>query len=124
MASVTIDDYTNVSSITLKMPGKTASSGEGIFVLNTGQTAQTFDNLYGNSTMAQEIVSLINERYPSETGGVTSAVAAKSLKDNNNSGTSHYGNISKFSIYSEVISTEGKVSESLFLFQFFPYLLI
>ena len=106
VASVTIDDYTNVSSITLKMPGKTASSGEGIFVLNTGQTAQTFDNLYGNSTMAQEIVSLINERYPSETGGVTSAVAAKSLKDNNNSGTSHYGNISKF-FYASVDSEDG-----------------
>ena len=61
VAQVDISDYTNVTSITLKMPGKTASSGEGIFVLNTGQTSQTFDNLYGNSTMAQEIVSLINE---------------------------------------------------------------
>tara|TARA_R110002020_G_scaffold117080_2_gene267750 strand:+ start:71 stop:1201 length:1131 start_codon:yes stop_codon:yes gene_type:complete len=106
VATVTIDDYTNVSSITLKMPGKTASSGEGIFVLNTGQTTSTFDNLYGNSTMAQEIVSLINERYPSETGGVTSATASKSLKDDNNSGTTHYGNISKF-FYASVDSEDG-----------------
>jgi hypothetical protein len=106
VAQVDISDYTNVTSITLKMPGKTASSGEGIFVLNTGQTSQTFDNLYGNSTMAQEIVSLINERYPSETGEITSATEAKSLKDNNNSGTTHYGNISKF-FYASTDPSDG-----------------
>jgi|GEM_PF-7078664 len=96
VASIDISDYTNVSSITLKMPGKTASSGEGIFVLNTGQTTSTFDNLYGNTTMANEIVALINERYPTDTAGITSATAAKSLADNGNSATTHYGNISKF----------------------------
>jgi hypothetical protein len=106
VATVSIDDYTNVTSITLKMPGKTASSGEGIFVLATGQTASTFDNLYGDSTMAQEIVALINERYPTATGGVTSATAAKSLADNGNSATAHYGNISNF-FYASVDSEDS-----------------
>jgi len=78
-ATVTISDYTNLTSIVLKAPGFSGTSR--VFTLSTGSTATTFNDTYGNKTAAEEIVALINEVYPSRTADVTGATAAKSLQD-------------------------------------------
>ncbi len=78
-ASVTIDDYTNVTSITLKVPGFAGSSR--VFTLSAGSTTSTFNSTFGNKTAAEELVALINETYPAKTANITGATAAKSLQD-------------------------------------------
>jgi len=103
VASVKITDYDNITSITLKIPGRTASSGDGIFVLNPGASSSNFDKTIGTSTTAHEIVALINERFPTDTADVTGATAAKTLKDNNNGGNR---NISDW-FYASVDSEDG-----------------
>jgi hypothetical protein len=103
VATIKITDYDNITSITLKIPGRTASSGDGIFVLNTGASSSNFDKTIGTSTTAHEIVALINERFPTDTADVTGATAAKTLKDNNNSGNR---NISDW-FYASVDSEDG-----------------
>ena len=40
-----------------------------------------FDTTYGNKTAARELVSLINEKYPSETASLTGATQTKSQTD-------------------------------------------
>lgn len=86
-ASSTITDYTNATKITLKLPGKTGSTGVGIWELSSGLTASTFNSTLGNTTAANEIVALINEVYPTASASVTGATAAKSLLDNANGGS-------------------------------------
>ena len=81
IASATISDYSNITSIVLKLPNFNAGTGAGVFTLSPGLTAATFNASYGNKTSAQDLVALINEVFPSKTSGVTGAVAAKALQD-------------------------------------------
>lgn len=78
-ASVTINDYTNVTSITLRVPGWSGTSR--VFTLTAGATDSTFNSTYGNKTAAEELVALINETYPAKTANITGATSAKSLQD-------------------------------------------
>jgi hypothetical protein len=64
------------STITLGLPNSTN------IVLNSGTTANQFDNTFGSKTTAQEISYLINEIFPTNTSTVTGATAAKSDSDN------------------------------------------
>jgi hypothetical protein len=75
-ATVTIGDYTNVTSIALQLP----NSGL-VFNLLAGTTTSRFDSTYGNKTAAEELVALINETYPAKTANLTGATAAKSQTD-------------------------------------------
>ena len=79
-ASVTFTDYTSsiagTTTVNLRLP----NSGL-IFNLLAGTTTSRFDVTYGNKTAAEELVSLINEKYPSKTAYLTGATAAKSQTD-------------------------------------------
>ena len=79
-ASVTLNDYTSMingtSQINLKLP----NSGL-VFNLLAGTTNSRFNTTYGNKTAAEELVSLINERFPSNTASLTGAGATKAQTD-------------------------------------------
>lgn len=79
--SVSITDYSNITSIVLKLPNFNAGTGAGVFTITPGLTNATFNAQYGNKTTAQDLVALINEVFPSNTAGVTGATAAKALQD-------------------------------------------
>jgi hypothetical protein len=79
-ASVTMNDYTSMVSGTTQVNLRLPNSGL-IFNLLAGTTNSRFDTTYGNKTAAQELVSLINERFPSNTSGLTGASQAKGQTD-------------------------------------------
>ena len=60
------------STIVLTLPNSTS------ITLNSGTTANTFNNTMGPKTTAQEIAYLINEVFPANTASITGAVASKS----------------------------------------------
>lgn len=80
-SSITITDYTNITSIVLRLP----NSGVSFTLTPHASNAGNFNNLYGNVTTAQEIVYLINEQLPVNTRDFTGQDDKKSL-----------GGISKF----------------------------
>jgi len=79
-ASVTMNDYTSMvngtTTINLRLPNSGLT-----FNLLAGTTNSRFDTTYGNKTAAQELVSLINEKYPSQTAQLTGATQAKGQTD-------------------------------------------
>jgi hypothetical protein len=79
-ASVTFDDFTAIiggtTTINLRLP----NSGL-VFNLLAGTTNSRFNSTFGNKTAAEELVSLINERFPSSTFELTGASAGKSQTD-------------------------------------------
>jgi hypothetical protein len=79
-ASVTMDDYTSMVSGTTTINIRLPNSGL-IFNLLAGTTTSRFDSTYGNKTAAEELVSLINERFPSSTSALTGATAKKAQTD-------------------------------------------
>ena len=79
-ASVTMDDYTSMVSGTSQINLRLPNSGL-IFNLLAGTTDSRFNSTYGNKTAAQELVSLINEKYPSKTAALTGATQAKGQTD-------------------------------------------
>ena len=79
-ASVTMDDYTSMISGTTTINLKLPNSGL-VFNLLAGTTTSRFDSTYGNKTAAEELVSLINERFPSNTSALTGATAKKAQTD-------------------------------------------
>lgn len=99
--SVLFSDYTNVTNVTLKLPGKTASSGVGIWELNSGLTTSTFNSTLGNTTAAQELASLINEVFPTDSATVTGATASKAVLDNTNAGSQSISDFFYASVDSE-----------------------
>jgi hypothetical protein len=84
VATVTLSDYTNATSITLTAGGLT-------WTLSAGTSNSTFNKTLGKRSTAQEICYLINEQPPVLTAPFTGATASKALQD---TGTSK--NISKF----------------------------
>ena len=79
-ASVTMSDYTSMISGTTTINLRLPNSGL-IFNLLSGTTNSRFDSTYGNKTAAEELVSLINERFPSSTSALTGASAKKAQTD-------------------------------------------
>tara|TARA_R110002012_G_scaffold8985_3_gene41246 strand:- start:10826 stop:11944 length:1119 start_codon:yes stop_codon:yes gene_type:complete len=79
-ASVTLNDYTSMVSGTTQINLRLPNSGL-IFNLLAGTTNSRFDTTYGNKTAARELVSLINERYPSDTASLTGSTQAKGQTD-------------------------------------------
>ena len=79
-ASVTLNDYTSMISGTSQINLKLPNSGL-VFNLLAGTTNSRFDTTYGNKTAAEELVSLINERFPSSTASLTGATATKAQTD-------------------------------------------
>jgi hypothetical protein len=79
-ASVTMDDYTSMISGTTQINLKLPNSGL-VFNLLAGTTNSRFDSTYGNKTTAEELVSLINERFPASTASLTGATATKAQTD-------------------------------------------
>jgi hypothetical protein len=75
-ATVTVSDYTNVTSVVLTLPNSGTS-----FTLTAGTTNARFNKLYGNKTTAQELAYLINEVFPATTSDITGATAPKSLSN-------------------------------------------
>lgn len=84
VATVTLSDYTNATSINLTAGGLT-------WTLPAGTTNGTFNKTLGKRSTAQEICYLINEQPPVLTAPFTGATASKVLQD---TGTSK--NISNF----------------------------
>ena len=79
-ASITMNDYTSMISGTTTVNLRLPNSGL-VFNLLAGTTNSRFDTTYGNKTAAEELVSLINEKYPSNTSSLTGATQAKSQTD-------------------------------------------
>ena len=79
-ASVTLNDYTSMVSGTSQINLKLPNNGL-VFNLLAGTTNSRFDSTYGNKTAAMELVSLINEKYPSGTASLTGATQAKGQTD-------------------------------------------
>ena len=59
---ITINDYTNITSLVIQLP-----NGGETFTLEPHTSSNTFNNVYGNDTTAQELVYLINEQLPVNT---------------------------------------------------------
>ena len=78
--SVTLNDYTSMQSGTTQINIRLPNSGL-VFNLLAGTTSSRFDTTYGNKTAAEELVALINERFPSNTVNVTGATQAKGQTD-------------------------------------------
>jgi len=88
VATLTIDDYTNLTSIVLTGGGLTWTLSPD----STGITDNDkFNKAYGQRTTAQEICYLINEQVPTITAPFTGGTGKKALQD----GTTTY-NISDF----------------------------
>ena len=73
-AEVTISDYTQITSLVLQLP-----NGGETFTLEPHTTSNTFNNVYGNHTTAQELVYLINEQLPVNTREFTGSDGKKSF---------------------------------------------
>jgi hypothetical protein len=73
-----LDNYRDIYSIVLELP----NSGTSFEMISedTGTLAVTeFNTSFGEKTTANELVSLVNEQYPSKTAQFTGATAAKEL---------------------------------------------
>jgi len=73
-----LDNYRDIYSIVLELP----NSGTSFEMISedTGTLAVTeFNTSFGEKTTANELVSLVNEQYPSKTAQFTGASAAKEL---------------------------------------------
>tara|TARA_R100000951_G_scaffold40639_2_gene34417 strand:+ start:26013 stop:27314 length:1302 start_codon:yes stop_codon:yes gene_type:complete len=73
-----LENYRDIYSIVLELP----NSGTSFEMISedTGTLAVTeFNTSFGEKTTANEIVSLVNEQYPSKTAQFTGATAAKEL---------------------------------------------
>ena len=79
-ASVSLTDYTSMVSGTTTINLRLPNSGL-VFNILAGTTNSRFNTTYGNKTAARELVSLINEKYPSATASLTGATAAKGQTD-------------------------------------------
>ena len=79
-ASVTMNDYTSMQNGTTTINLRLPNNGL-VFNLLAGTTNSRFDTTYGNKTSARELVSLINENYPSSTASLTGATQAKGQTD-------------------------------------------
>lgn len=78
VATVTLSDYTNATSITLTAGGLT-------WTLSQGTGNGNFNRSLGKRSTAQEICYLINEQPPVLTAPFTGATASKVLKDSGDS---------------------------------------
>lgn len=74
VATVTISDYTNVTSVVLSIGGITWTLEAG-----TDGNVAKFNKLFGKRTTAMELCYLINEQPPSITSTFTGATANKAL---------------------------------------------
>jgi hypothetical protein len=83
-STVTLSDYSNVTSIVL-------TAGSLSWTLTAGTGNGNFNKTFGTRTTGQELCYLINEQPPTLTANFTNATASKALRDS----TDAY-NISKF----------------------------
>ena len=79
VSTVTISDFSNVTSITLGV-----GSLSWTLTAGTGNSNDEFNNVFGKRTTALELAYLINEQAPVLTAPFTKATANKSLHDSNN----------------------------------------
>ena len=81
-ASLTITDYSKLNTIVLTLPdGSTTFTLTASTNVGTSLADTHFNKKFGNKTTAQEIVSLINEQYPSKTASFTKADNKKALTE-------------------------------------------
>tara|TARA_R110000824_G_scaffold140134_6_gene305736 strand:+ start:2272 stop:3390 length:1119 start_codon:yes stop_codon:yes gene_type:complete len=79
-ASVTMNDYTSMVSGTSQINLKLPNNGL-VFNLLAGTTDSRFNTTYGNKTAAEELVILINEKFPAKTAALTGATTSKAQTD-------------------------------------------
>ena len=72
---INITDFTNITNIVLQLP----NNGTTFTLLTHPTDSGSFNNQFGNTTTAQEIVYLINEQVPSNTRDFTGQHGKKSL---------------------------------------------
>ena len=72
---IKITDFTSITNIVLQLP----NSGTTFTLLTHPTDAGSFNNQFGNTTTAQEIVYLINEQVPANTRDFTGSNGKKSL---------------------------------------------
>jgi len=102
VSTVSITDYSNITSITL-----VAGSLTWTLTAGTGSTASQFNKAFGSRTTAHELAYLINEQPPTLTANFTGATTNKALQD-----TSTSYNISDF-FYANVEENENITIVSL-----------
>lgn len=91
-ASITINstNYSRLNSITLTLPDGSTFVLNGSTNIGSSLSDSNFNKSFGPKTMVQEIISLINERYPASTASFTGADNKKSLVGSNGTNCSDF----------------------------------